>query len=90
MKDNRFHYQGADRQIGELKHTHAKMTQHGHRVLGRAVPGTVVPESTENHFARTWSWWLHGGGKWGVRVKDGRATEGEGKLVMPLSFCPCC
>ena len=61
MKDNRFHYQGADRQIGELKHTHAKMTQHGHRVLGRAVPGTVVPESTENHFARTWSWWLHGG-----------------------------
>lgn len=40
---------------------------------------TVVQESTENHFARTWLWLLHGGGEWGVRAKDGRVAGGGGQ-----------
>lgn len=51
---------------------------------------TVVQESTENHFARTWSWLLHGGGESGVRAKDGRVAGGGGQtghaIPLPLSL----
>lgn len=76
MKVNRFHYQGADRQIGELKHTRAKMTQHGHRVL--SCLRDCGPESTENHFARSVVMVASRRRReWGVRVKDGRVTGGK-------------